>query len=480
MSTSPHPADTTLAAASTGTSVDALVGSALAAGRRHGADDVVVVVRRTDATNLRWAANQLTTTGTTSTTSLGVVVVRDREQGRAYGGLTRQVSDLAGVERLVADAAAAAGRADVAEDAAPLVAGPVSADFADEPSEASPERLSATARELGELFAASQAAGREMFGFAEHRTTTTWTATSAGTRHRAVEPFGTVELNGKSHGRSRSAWAGTGTRDFTDVDVHALAGEVLQGLQWQGRRVDVAPGRHRVVLSPSASADVLGEWLFSADARTAADGRGVFARPGGGTRLGERLTDARLTVRDDPGHPLLGTSDVVSATSTDAFGSVFDTGLVVPGTRFLDAGVLGGLVSSRHTAGLAGVPVSPWAGNLLVDLAGGEGSTADLVARTGDGLLITCLWYVRTVDEQTMLMTGLTRDGVYVVRGGEVVGATSNFRFNDSPAAMLTRVRDAGAPQVCLPRELGDHLPRAQAPALAVEDFHLSSVSEAS
>ena len=460
--------------------VDALLEAALGAGTRHGADDVVVVLRRTDATHLRWAANQLSTTGTTSTTSLGVVVVSDRERGRAYGGLMRQVTDLDGVERLVADAAAVAGRADVAEDAAPLIAGTVSADFADEPDRASPELLSATARELGGLFAASQAAGQEMFGFAQHRTTTTWTATSAGTRHRAVEPFGTLELNGKSHARTRSAWAGTGTRDFTDVNVPALAEEVLQGLRWQERRIDVAPGRHRVVLQPSATADVLGEWLFSADARSAADGRGVFARPGGGTRLGERLTGAPLTVRDDPGHPLLGTSDVVSATSTDAFGSVFDTGLPIPGTRFLDAGVLGGLVSSRHTAGLAGVPVAPWAGNLLVDLTGGTGSTADLLARTGDGLLLTCLWYVRTVDEQTMLMTGLTRDGVYVVRGGEVVGATTNFRFNDSPAAMLGRVTDAGAPQVCLPRELGDYLPRAQAPALVVEDFHLSSVSEAS
>jgi predicted Zn-dependent protease len=137
-------------------------------------------------------------------------------------------------------------------------------------------------------------------------------------------------------------------------------------------------------------------------------------------------------------------------------------------------------VSSRHTAGLAGVPVAPWAGNLLVELDGGSGSTADVVAGMGDGLLVTCLWYVRTVDEQTMLMTGLTRDGVYVVRGGEVVGATSNFRFNDSPQAVLGRVRGAGSPQVCLPRELGDYLPRAQAPALLVDDFHLSSTSEAS
>jgi predicted Zn-dependent protease len=139
-------------------SVEGVVDAALAAAGRHGADDVVVVVRRADATNLRWAANQLTTTGITTTSSVGVVVVRDLEQGRAYGGLTRQVADLEDVDRLVADAADAASRADAAEDAAALPAGPVSADFADEPEEASPERLAGTAQQLGELFAESQAA----------------------------------------------------------------------------------------------------------------------------------------------------------------------------------------------------------------------------------------------------------------------------------------------------------------------------------
>lgn len=461
-------------------SPEEVVDRALAAARAAGADDAVVVVERRDATNLRWAANQLTTNGTTSTTSVGVVVVDDREGGRAYGGLTRQVEDAAALDALVADAAAAARRAGPAEDAAALVTGPVSADFAEAAGTTSPERLAGTAADLGRLFARSHAEDREMFGFAEHVVATTWTATTTGTRHRAVEAHGTVELNGKSHARSRSAWAGAATVDFTDVDVDALAAEVEQGLAWQARRVEVAPGRHDVVLPPSASGDVLGEWLLSADARTASEGRGVFARPEGGTRVGERLTTAALTVRDDPHHPALGTSDIVSTTSTDGLSSVFDTGLAVPGTTYLDAGVLRALPSSRHTAALAGVDVAPWAGNLLVDLAGGEGTTADVVARMGSGLLLTCLWYVRTVDEQTMLVTGLTRDGVYVVEGGEVVGATSNFRFNDSPAQMLGRIAGAGTPQRCLPRELGEWLPRVQAPALHVTDFHLSSVSEAS
>lgn len=455
-----------------------VVERALAALRAAGTDDAVVVVERDDATHLRWAANQLTTNGTTSTTSVGVVAVQDGPDGRCYGALTRQVDDDADLASLVSEAVAAARRSQVAEDAAELVTGPVSPDFTDEPAAVSPERLASTAASLGRLFDEADAAGRELFGFAEHVGTTRWTGTSTGTRHRADEPYGTVELNGKSHHRSRSAWAGGGARDVGDVDVAALVAEVAQGLAWQARRVDVVPGRYDVVLPPSATADVLGQWLLSADARAASEGRGVFARPDGGTRVGERLTDVALTVSDDPRHPVLGTSDVVSATSTDSFSSVFDTGLAVPGTRYLDAGVLAALPSSRHTARLAGVGVAPFAGNLLVDVAGGRGDVAGLVARAGSALLLTCLWYVREVDEQTMLVTGLTRDGVYVVEAGEVVGATTNFRFNDSPADMLTRVRDAGAVQVCLPRELGDYLPRTAAPPLLVADLHLTSVSE--
>ncbi|MFC5379620.1 metallopeptidase TldD-related protein [Aquipuribacter nitratireducens] len=461
--------------------VEQVVDVALAAARRLGCDDAVVVVTDEGSTNLRWAANEQTTGGTTSERSASVAVVRDVAGGRAVGSLTRAVASRDDVERLVADAVRELDGAEAAEDGAALVVGPVHDDFAEAAPPVTPEALAGTARTLGELFARARGEDRELFGFAEHTVTTTWTATSAGTRHRVVEPYGTVELNGKSHARSRSAWAGAGARDVgAHVDLHALDAEVRQGLTWQARRVDVAPGRHDVVLPPSATADLLGYWLLSAEARAAAEGRSAFSRPGGRTRVGERLTPQPLTVRDDPAHPVLATSDVVSATSTDEVASVFDSGLAVPGTRYLDEGVLRALPSTRHTAALADVPVAPWAGNVLVDVTGGAGGTTDLLAGLGDGLLLTCLWYVRTVDEQTLLLTGLTRDGVYVVRGGEVVGATTNFRFNDSPAAMLSRVAGAGASQVCLARELGDWLPRTAAPALHVRDFHLSSVSEAS
>ena len=109
----------------------------------------------------------------------------------------------------------------------------------------------------------------------------------------------------------------------------------------------------------------------------------------------------------------------------------------------------------------------------------GVGSLDELAARVGDGLLVTCLWYIRSVDAHSLLLTGLTRDGVYVVRDGAVVGAAGNFRFNESPLGMLARISDAGAPVDCLPREWADYFTRARMAPLAVEDFNLSTASEA-
>lgn len=457
---------------------DETVERALARAHAQGAADAVVVVEESSSTNLRWAANQLTTNGITHSRRVGVVAIHGGPGGRGVASTTRQVTDLDDLNELVDAAVVGARQAYPAPDDAPLVPGGTGHDFGAAGVGTTPETLATLAAGLGDVFARGDSEGHELFGFAEHTVDTTWLGTSTGLRRRVVEPYGTVELNGRS--RERSAWAGAGTRDFSDVDLAGLDSEVRQGLAWQQRRIDVRPGRCEVVLPPSAVADLFTYWLLSADARTAHEGRGVFARAGGGTRVGERLTDLPLSVRDDPQHPQVGLGDVVAATASSETASVFDTGLAVPGTRYLDAGVLSALPSSRHTARLAGTPFAPPAGNLLLDLAGGVGSTADLVAGTRSGLLLTCLWYVRAVDEQTLLLTGLTRDGVYVVEGGEVVGAAGNFRFNDSPAAMLRRISAAGDAVRCLPREFGDSFPRAHVPPLRVTDFNLSSASRAS
>jgi predicted Zn-dependent protease len=178
--------------------------------------------------------------------------------------------------------------------------------------------------------------------------------------------------------------------------------------------------------------------------------------------------------------PGLEAMPFVAATGSSGASSVFDNGLPVEAVSWIRDGALANLISTRFTALETGLPFRPGTDNLRLDVAGASGSLEDVVARTEDGLLVTCLWYNRVVDPQTLLLTGLTRDGVYAVRGGEVVGAVTNFRFNDSPVAVLSRIADAGTSVGTLAREMGDYFNRAAMPPLVVRDFNFSTVSLAS
>jgi predicted Zn-dependent protease len=129
---------------------------------------------------------------------------------------------------------------------------------------------------------------------------------------------------------------------------------------------------------------------------------------------------------------------------------------------------------------MTGQPTTPGIDNLVLEIDGGSGSDLDLVAGVEDGLLLTCLWYIREVDPQTLLLTGLTRDGVYRIENGEITGAVNNFRFNESPVDLLCRFTAAGATVPSFSREWGDdYFSRTATPALRVPDFNMSSVSQA-
>ena len=148
-------------------------------------------------------------------------------------------------------------------------------------------------------------------------------------------------------------------------------------------------------------------------------------------------------------------------------------------TDWIRQGELTALVGSRQAATETGLEPRPFVDNL--QLSGPvSGDLESIVAGTDRGLLLTCLWYVREVDPETLLLTGLTRDGVFLVEGGEVVGAVNNFRFNDSPVDLLRRIEAISPGEPALPREFGDYFARTQMPALRVADFHMSSVSPAS
>jgi predicted Zn-dependent protease len=161
--------------------------------------------------------------------------------------------------------------------------------------------------------------------------------------------------------------------------------------------------------------------------------------------------------------------------------SVFDNGLPLRSTAWIQDGSLAALHSSRHSATLAGLPVTPAIDNLILTTSSaGAPTLEEMIASTGRGLLLTCLWYIREVDPQVLLLTGLTRDGVYLVENGEVAGAVNNFRFNESPVGMLGRLAEVGATAPTLPREWGDYFNRAAMPPMRVEGFNMSSVSQAS
>ncbi len=437
----------------------------------------VVLVSVTRTANLRWAASTLTTNGLTGSLDVTVVSVHDRTRAGVVSRSGVGPDDVAG---LVADAEAAARAAAPSEDAAALAEGGADDDFGLGAVDVVPDDLRSLAAGLGAAFDHARSSGLEQFGYAEQDTTTVYLATSTGIRRRHVQPSAVVDLNGKSAGRTRSAWAGTAARTLDEVDVAALAAEVEERLAWQARRVEVEAGRYDTVLPPSAVADLMTYAYLSADVRTAHEGRSVFGHPGGGTRVGEVLTDVPLTLRSDPRLAGMESSPFVQARSSGLLGSVFDNGLPVPATAWVERGRLAALPGTRHSAALAGLDFRPPVDNLQLTVDGGAGTTGDLVGDLDRGLLLTCLWYVREVDPQTLLLTGLTRDGVYLVEHGEVVGAVTNFRFNDSPVALLRRIEAAGATVPALGRELGDYFARTAMPPLRVAGFNCSSVSQAS
>ena len=201
---------------------------------------------------------------------------------------------------------------------------------------------------------------------------------------------------------------------------------------------------------------------------------------GGGTRIGELIVPRGVHLYSDPDLTGLESAPFNVAGASDNTESVFDNGLPLTRTEWIADGTLAALLQTRHSAAMTGQPVTPMIDNLVLEVDGGQGSEQDLVAGMEKGLLVTCLWYIREVDPQTMLLTGLTRDGVYLVEGGEIVGAVNNFRWNESPIDLLNRFSHASATVPSFSREWGDdYFSRTATPALRIPDFNMSSVSQA-
>ncbi|MFI8565964.1 metallopeptidase TldD-related protein [Rhodococcus sp. NPDC078407] len=459
-------------------------------------DDTIVIVTDSSDATLRWAGNSMTTNGIATSRRWEVVsIVRDSTSARARsgaggttvrarsgaGGTTVRVGtvsstsvDPEGIEAVVRASEAAARSAEPADDAMALLPAGSAADSQDWDRRAqhtSIDVFGSLATELNVGFD-----GRDsLYGFAQHRVDNIWLGTSTGLRRTFTQPTGSVEINGKRSGAS--AWVGTSTTDFRDVTAESMLDELSTRLGWAQNTVEMPAGRYETLLPPSAVADLMIYLMWTMEGRGAQEGRTALSGPGG-TRVGEKLTALPLTLYSDPTERGLEYAPFVVAGSSSDSVSVFDNGMNIERVDWVRDGAVSALAYPRASAETYRTPVAVPGENLV--MAGGTGVGLDeMVASTERGLLLTTLWYIREVDPTSLLLTGLTRDGVYAIENGRITGSVNNFRFNESPLDLLRRVTEAGRTEATLPREWKDWFTRTAMPPLRVPDFHMSSVSAA-
>jgi predicted Zn-dependent protease len=267
-----------------------------------------------------------------------------------------------------------------------------------------------------------------------------------------------------------SGWAAFSSPRLADVDATGIVTRAARGAVTSAKPRELPPGRYTVVLRPEAVGDLLGFLRFALSARAADEGRSFFSRPGGGNRIGEKLFDESVTVRSDPFDPRVPGRPW---TGGGFFGGAFGGGTSISGlpsqrTTWVEKGVLRALPVDRYWAKKTGVSPLPLSGGMILE--GGSGNVEDLIAGCERGLLVTHFWYIRVVNPQKAQVTGLTRDGLWLIENGKVTSPVNNFRFNDGPMTMLEKVQAMSAPV-----SIGGMV----VPGIRSGDFNFSSKSDA-
>ena len=259
-----------------------------------------------------------------------------------------------------------------------------------------------------------------------------------------------------------SGWAGAEVNDWKDMDFAALGRHVIDKARLSRNPVAIEPGRYTVVMEPQAVGDLVQLIAFYAGAREADEGRSPFVKQGGGNKIGTKVVDSRVSIVSDP---------FDAALHAQPFD---DDGLPLDRQVWIENGILKQLYYSRFWAKkqgktATGAPTS-------FKMTGGTTSMDDMIKSTDRGVLVTRLWYLREVDPRTILYTGLTRDGTFLIENGKISHAIKNFRFNDSPLFMLNNVDALGVPVRIGGTEAGGAI---VGPAGKAHDFTFTSLSDA-
>jgi predicted Zn-dependent protease len=391
------------------------------------ADQMLLVVNGSDRGNVRFARNTATTSGASSGTSLAIT----SSFGKRSGTVTTAQFDDESLQRAVRAAEEIAKLSPENPEAMPVLGSqsyaPASAYFEDAAT-ASPD-WRATAVETA--IALSKKQDVVSAGFVETQAVMQAVATSKGLF--AYDRFSGVDYNltARTPDGTGSGWASRAYNELRLIDPAKLAGAAIDKAARTKAPVAIEPGKYTVVLEPAAMADLLAFMLFSGDARQADEGRSYFSKKGGGNRIGEQILDEKIQIYSDPAHPLAPTV-------------TFDNeGLPIGKNVWVEKGVLKDLFYSRFWAEKMGKQPTAGPANLIMD--GGKATMDELIAGVERGVLVTRFWYIRPLDPQTILVTGLTRDGLFLIEKGKVTRPVKNMRWNETPIVAFNNL-DAMTP----------------------------------
>ncbi len=422
------------------------------------ADECEVNLRGSDGGNIRYARNAISTAGDISTLSLSVTSSFGKRSGTAT---INEFNDDA-LKRVVQRAEELAKLAPENPEYMPLN-GP--ADFKDSPTfiEATAkitpdDRADAVAKSIN----VAKEAKLEAAGFIENNTSFNAIMNSKGLFAYDTDTNVVFTITTRNAAGTGSGFAAKGFNDVRKLDTEAATRIAAMKANSSADAKAIEPGKYTVILEPVAATYMLENMFRGLDARSADEGRSFMSKPGGGNRIGEQLMDEKVTIYSDPYHPDLP----ASTWNRD--------GLPVNKTSWIDKGVVKNLAYSQFWAQKKGVQAVPMPTNIIME--GGSASLEELIKSTEKGILVSRLWYIRMVDQQTLLLTGLTRDGTFYIENGKIKHPIKNLRFNESPVIMLNNVEALGKTE----RSISIESYRSYLiPPMKIRDFTFTSLSDA-
>ena len=423
------------------------------------ADGIDVNLGGNHTTNVRFADNQMSTAGAVTDAGLAV----QSWFGPKHAVVTTNDLSEDSLRRCVEESERLARLAPDDPEAMPLVEAqeyvPVNAYME---STAAVEAADRARAALTALDPARKAGDLKAAGFLVAGAGCTALANSAGmfAYHRSTNVNYTLTV--RTTDGTGSGWAAADHPDWRQIDFAKVSARAIDKARASREPQAVEPGRYTVILEPQAVGDLVQLIAFYADARTADEGRSPFSKQGGGNKLGEKIVDSRVTLFSDPADPQL-------------LAQPFDgEGMRLARKEWVVNGELRQLQTSRFWAKKQGT--TPTGGATSLKMQGGSSSMDEMIRSTDRGILVTRLWYLREVDPRTILYTGLTRDGTFLIEEGRISRSIRNLRFNESPLFMLNNLEMLGVSERLAGTEAGGAVVM---PALKVRDFNFTSLSEA-